>query len=46
MVRLAQSAINRMPRISFQSPGLALSFFDAHSHGDMSRFTNDAEQVR
>jgi len=48
MVRLAQSAINRIRADLFSKlQDLPLSFFDAHSHGElMSRFTNDAEQVQ
>lgn len=48
MARLAQKGVNRLRRDLFDRlQDLPLSFFDAHTHGElMSRFTNDADNVQ
>ncbi|MFG6351682.1 MAG: ABC transporter ATP-binding protein, partial [Oscillospiraceae bacterium] len=48
MAQLAQKGCNRMRKELFDKlQELPLSFFDAHTHGElMSRFTNDADNVQ
>lgn len=48
MAQLAQKGCNRLRRELFDKlQQLPLSFFDAHTHGElMSRFTNDADNVQ